>query len=420
MAPALRSSRVDPNSALKDGTRSVGTRRGGMLSSILVVAQLALTLVLLTGAGVFARAFIAAQALNPFLPADHLILGGVYLPQEQYKDAGAHTRFWDQLLARIRSIPGATQTALSSSRPETGAGSRRIEIEDHPLADPLRGPLASFLVNSPGYFATINLPMLRGRDFNQTDGAPGRECAVVTREFAARFWPNREPAGKRFRFYSNGKYGPWLSVIGVSGDMVQQANSPAPDPLVFVPYRQEGNAGMTVLLRSSGNPAPLAAAMRAAVESLDRGLPVTAVRTAADEIYRDQWYLRLFGGLFLVFALIGLMIAALGTYAMIAQATARRTQEIGVRMALGASPRNILGLIISRGVKQLLAGLLIGLAAAYPAARVMAALPLPASASDPSLFAAISLILIVVGLFACWIPARRASALNPVHAIRYE
>jgi predicted permease len=301
-----------------------------------------------------------------------------------------------------------------------GAGSQHIEIEDSPLADPLHGPSAARLATSPGYFAAINLTILRGRDFNETDGTTGRESSIVTKEFAARFWPNQGPVGKRFRFYEGGKYGPWITVVGVSADIVQQTNRPASDPLVFVPYRQEGYSGMDVMLRAGGNPSPLAASLRAAVQKIDQDLPVSNTRTLADAIYRNQWYLRLFGGLFLIFALVGLLIAAVGIYAMIAQATTSRTQEIGVRMALGASPRNILGLVLTRGMKQLLAGLIFGLAAAYPAARVMTSLPLRVSAADPSLFVTVALVLMAVGLVACWLPARRAAALDPVKAIRYE
>ncbi|MGH9573677.1 MAG: ABC transporter permease [Candidatus Acidiferrales bacterium] len=420
LAPALRSSRVDLHSTLKEGTRSAGTRRGGLLSGVLVVFQFALTLVLLTGAGIFVRAFLAAQTTNPFVPSGQLMTGGVSLPHERYPDAASHVRFFDQLLLRLRATPGVNQAVISSSLPEMGAGGDRIEIEGQPVSDPLKGPSGSKLVQSPGYFNEIGLPLLRGRDFNETDGNAGKEAAVVTREFASHFWPGQNALGKRFRIYENNKYTPWLTVVGLSADMLQQPNRASHDPLFFVPYRQEGGGGMQIILRASGNPASLALAARAAVQGIDQDLPLFNPRTLSEVIYRNQWFLRLFGGLFSFFALTGLLIASVGIYAVMAQATANRTREIGVRMALGASSGNILRLVLARGMRQLLIGFAIGLAAAYPAARVMTSLPLRVSASDPVLFTAVSVLLIGVGLFACYLPARRAAALDPVKAIRYE
>jgi predicted permease len=420
LAPALRSSRVDLNSTLKEGTRSAGTRRGGLVSSILVVFQFALTLVLLMGAGIFVRAFLAAQTVNPFVPAGHLMTGRVSLPHERYPDANSHVRFFDQLLLRLRANPGVTQAVISSGLPGMGSGSNHIEVEGSPVSDPLKGPSAAIMAESSGYFDAIGLPILRGRDFNETDGTAGKEAAIVTREFAAHFWPGQDALAKRFRVYDDNKYTPWLTIVGVSADVLQQFNRLTPDPLFFVPYRQEGWGGMNVILRASGDPSSLALAARAAVEGIDQDLPLSDPRTLQEVIYRNQWYLRLFGGLFVFFALTGLLIASVGIYAVMAQATTNRTQEIGVRMALGASPGNILALVLGHGLKQLILGLLIGLAAAYPAARVMASLPLHVSASDPVLFASISILLIAVGLFACWLPARRAAGLDPVKAIRYE
>jgi putative ABC transport system permease protein len=420
LAPALRASRVDLNTTLKEGSRSAGTRRGGRLSTVLVVFQIALTLVLLTGAGVFVRSFLAAQTVNPFVPIGHLMTGSVNLPHERYADNDSHVRFFDELLNRLRVIPGVSQVAISSSLPGMGTGGNNIEIEGSPVSDPLKGPAAAMLVQSPGYFDAVGLPILRGRDFNDTDGTPGREAAVVTRDFATHFWPNQDAIGKRFRIYQDNKYTPWETVVGESADMTQQPNDFTSHPLFFLTERQQGYGGMNVMLRSTGDPTSLAMAARTAVQSIDQDLPLSNTRTMAEAIYRNQWYLRLFGGLFAFFALTGLLIAAVGIYAVIAQATVSRTQEIGVRMALGASSGSILGLVLSRGANQLLAGLLIGLAASYPAARVMATLPLHVSASDPVLFVSISVLLIAVGLFACWLPARRAAALDPVKAIRYE
>jgi len=277
------------------------------------------------------------------------------------------------------------------------------------------------LVQLPGFFSAINLPLQQGRDFGVDDGDKGKETAIVTREFASRFWPNEGALGKRFRtYFDDNKPGPWLTVIGVSPDLVQEPQSGSPKPLAYLPDRLEGNSWMALMVRTTGNPESLASAVRGVMQSLDPDLPLSEVRTLAESIYRGQWYLRVFGTLFGTFAIIGLVMASVGIYAVIAQATGSRTQEIGVRMALGATSGNIQALILRRGIWQLAIAIGIGLAAAIPAVKVVSRVGLRVSATDPFAFAAVVGLLGAVGLLACWIPARRAAALDPVKAIRYE
>jgi hypothetical protein len=257
-----------------------------------------------------------------------------------------------------------------------------------------------------------------GRDFNETDGTADHKSAILTRECAEHFWPNQSAIGKRFRFYDEkNKPGDWITVIGISANIVQQLDEKSPKPLLFVPFRQEGWNGMAMLVRSNSNPTP---AVRAAVQRLDQDLPLRDVYMLTDAVEHQQWYLHLFSKLFAGFALIALLMASVGIYAVIAQATSSRTQEIGVRMALGANAHNIVILVMIRGLWQIAAGLLLGLAAALPAVRLMASLPISVSPSDPVVFISVSTLLAVVGLVACWLPARRAAALDPVKAIRYE
>jgi predicted permease len=418
MAPALRASRADLNEVLKKGARSVGHHREGWLTALLVVFQFALTLVLLTGAGIFVHSLISSFSINPFIPARQLTTARIDLPDARYKDTDARMRFYDQLLPRLRAIPGVSRVAIVSTPPGLGAARQQIELEHASISEASRRPWVSFLAQSPGYFEAIHLPLLEGRDFIDVDGTPQHATAILTREAAAHFWPNQDPIGKRFRLYDDqNKPTEWITVIGISANMVQELISNDPRPLIFVPYRQEGWNSMSLMLESASDPSP---AVRAAVQSLDVELPLRDLSTLNAALEHQTWFLRVFGKIFGSFAFIGLVMASVGIYAVIAHASSRRTQEIGVRMAVGANARNILMLVMKRGLWQIGVGLALGLALAIPAVRLMAALPMGVSTADPTVFILVSVVLVTVGVFACWLPARRAAALDPVQAIRYE
>ncbi|HEY3707136.1 MAG TPA: ABC transporter permease [Terracidiphilus sp.] len=417
-APALRASRINLNDVLKDGARSAGRKGEGWLTGILVVLQFALTLVLLSGAGIFVHSLLASLTINPAIPAAQLTTARISLPDLRYKDTDARLRFYDQLLPRLKAIPGVSHVALVSNPPGFGAARKQIEVEHAPVGEASRRPWVSYIAQSPGYFEAIHLPLLEGRDFNANDGAPKHASAILTREAAAHFWPGQDPVGRRFRLFDDqNKPTEWIAVVGIAENMIQERMSNDPKPLIFTPYRQEGWDGMTVAVVSSGDPA---AAIRGAVQSLDAELPLRDVSSLSAALEHQTWFLRVFGKLFGAFALIGLVMASVGIYAVIANAGSRRTQEIGVRMALGASVRNILMLVMKRGLWQIGAGLALGLGLAIPAVRLLAALPLGISTADPAVFLSVAAVLVSVGVFACWLPARRAAALDPVKAIRYE
>ena len=417
-APALRASRANLNDVLKEGARSVGRHREGWLTALLVVFQFALTLVLLTGAGIFVHSLVASFSINPSIPAKQLSTAQIDLPEARYKDTDARLRFYEQLLPRLRAIPGVSHVALASTPPGMGAARQQIELEHAPVAEPSRRPWVSFLAQSPGYFETIHVPLFEGRDFNAMDGAAQHASAILTRDAAAHFWPKQDPIGKRFRLYDDqNKPTEWITVIGVSANMVQEIITNDPRPLIFVPYRLEGWSSMSIMVEGAGDPS---GSVRAAVQSLDAELPLRDVSSLSAALEHQTWFLRVFGKIFGSFALIGMVMASVGIYAVIAHAGNQRTQEIGVRMALGASVRSILMLMMKRGLWQIGAGLALGLALAIPAARLLNALPLGVSPADPMVLLAVAFVLVSVGVLACWIPARRAAAHDPVKAIRYE
>jgi len=422
IAPALDSSRVELNEVLKDGARSVGKQRGGRLSAVLVVLQFALTLVLLTGAGAFVRSLILSLSANRSVPADQLMTARISLPEDRYKDIDSRQRFYDQLLPRLQALPGVTHVALASNLPGLGSADREIELEHSAIDAKTKRPQISMVVQSPGFFDAIRLPLLLGRDFNNIDGSAGHKSAILTRECAEHFWPGQSAVGKRFRLYDDNKPGDWMTVVGVSSNLLQDLNESDPKPLLFVPFRQEGWNGMALLVQSdlAHSAVETTAGVRSALQNLDPDLPLRDVYTLTRAVDRSEWFLHVFTKLFLGFALIALLMASVGLYAVIAHSTGSRTQEIGVRMALGASTRSIMMLVMKRGLWQIVAGLALGLTAVYPLSQVMAGMHIGVSSSDPSVFLIVATVLAAVGLFACWLPARRAAALDPVKAIRYE
>lgn len=424
LAPALRASRVDLNSALKDGSPSGGSSRG-RLTGTLVVVQFALTVILLTGAGLMVRSFFAAQSVNRFVPADQIFTARLSLPggpDERYHDRTARLRFYEQLLARLGGLPGVTHVGATSNLPGSGAMQHEVEIEGRPVADPQQRPRLANCVITPGYAGAIALPIQLGRDFEASDGEAGREAAIVTREFAARNFPGQDPVGRRFRLFDgpDGQPGPWLTIVGVSADLHQRGEDAGAPPLVFTPLRLYPNAGLALVVRTTGDPAALSPLVRSAVQELDQDLPLFDVRTLRQALARQTWFLVVFGSLFLTFALVALLMASIGLYAVVAQATARRTREIGIRMALGASAARILQLVLARGLVQLGLGLVLGLGGAYASTRLMRDMIGAVSPQDPTTFALVTALLVAVGLLACLLPARRAAALHPVAALRQE
>jgi predicted permease len=416
--PALRSSRPNLSNFLNEGARSFGRRRGGWLSSVLVALQFALTLVLLTGAGIFVRSLFNGLAVNPFIPARQLWTAHLELPDLTYKDANARQRFYDQLLPRLRALPGVASVSITSAPPGLYAWDHQIETEHNLIQQPAQRPSVGLVACSPGYLDAIHLPILRGRDFTSEDGSANHDAAILSREAADRFWPRQDPIGKRFRIYDEkGKAGNWTTVVGVSAGINQEVISNDAEPAVFVPYRQEGWDNMVLMIASSNDPIP---AVRTAVQAIDQDLPLTGIYRLDQAVQHEIWFLRLFSEIFFGFALVGLIMASIGVYAAISHAAAGRTREIGVRMALGASTRNVLGLIMTRGLWQIAAGVVLGVAAGIPVARLMTSLPLGISATNPGVFLTVATVLASIGVLACWIPARRAARLDPVKAIRYE
>ena len=422
LAPALQLSKVDLNATLKDGGRgSSGGSRARYLSGFLVVSEVALSIVLLVGAGLMIRSFLNSYNMTAGMHAERFLTMRLHLPEKRYPDDAGRLRFWEALESRIKAVPGVSSAALVTHLPISGAFDWKFEIEGKPAVEEDKRPEVPVVIGSPNYLETIGLPVLHGRGFTVADGLTGKAAAIVNQRFVAKYLAGEEPLGRRIRLNWQGGDRPWFSIVGVTRDSRQtRPDQAAPEPLVYLPYRAKPMEGIAILARASVPPASLAGAIRKQVQALDSGLPVFQVETLEEYFSRQRWPFRVFGTLFAVFALIALLLSSVGLYSVMAYSVSRRTQEIGVRIAMGAPGARILLMVLGHGLRQLALGLAIGLAAAFGVARVMKALLVQVSPTDPLTFAAISGVLILVGVFACWMPARWAMNVNPVVALRYE
>ncbi len=428
LAPALRLSRPDLTNGLKDGTLGSGSASSGKLTAVLVVVQFALTVVLLAAAGLMVRSFMSAHKVNEFVPRDRIFTARMTLPNgknERYAERATRVQLYEQLTERLTAIPGVTHAVATRILPGLGGGSTDIEIEGKPIANAATPPRATIDGHTPGFLAAIGLPIIQGRAFNATDGDAGKEVTVVTHAFAAKYWPGEPAVGSRFRLLQgrDRKPGPWLSVIGVTADIVQRPQDADAPPLAYLPHRQEAWSDMTLLVRTTAEPSSIASQVRAAVQAIDQDLPLFDVRTLNAALERNRWFLVVFGSLFLSFAVIALVMASVGLYAVIAHATSRRTREIGIRMALGATGGRIMHLVLSRGLTQLGIGLVLGLGGALACTQLLKKAGMlfgGVSTRDPVVFGGVTALLIVIGLLACWLPARRAARIAPTEALRTE
>jgi len=423
LAPATRLSKLDVNSTLKDGGRgATGGGRGKHLSALLVIAEMALAVVLLAGAGVMIRSFLNVYTADLGVQTEKILTAGLNLPVARYSHADARVSFYDLLQTRVEAIPGVESMAIASYIPTWNVQRFPFELAGAPPVDERRRPKISVLIISPAYFRTLGAAVLSGREFNEGDGVLGLPVLIVNQRFASRYWPGENPLGKRVRLFEGNMPGPWRTVVGAVSNIAQNdVARPESNFLVYLPYRQmpyEG--GINVLVRARVPPGTLGNAFRQEVHALDSDLPMFGPFTLADRLLVNYWDRRLYGALFLIFAAIALLLASLGLYSVIAHSVSRRTQEIGIRMAIGAAARDVLKLIFVQGLLPVGIGLTIGLGASLAVNRVLESELVQVSPSDPITLVVVSVVLILAALLGCLIPARHAMRVDPVIALRHD
>ena len=419
LAPALRLSKLDVNSSLKDGSRgATGAGKGKHLSTLLVIGEMALTIVLLAGAGVMIRSFLKIHDAEIGVDTNDLLVATMALPDSKYP-AEAQSGFFERLKARLAGIPGVESVAMAGSLPSWNVNHYGYELPGMPAVDEPRRPKIAGMLISPGYLRTMKAAVLSGRDFNESDGVNGPAAAIVNQRFAARFWPGEEAVGKRVRLYQGKAAGPWLTVVGVASDIIQDdVTRQKFEPLVYAPYGKSPGARW-FLARTRVPTGSVAGAFRRELRALDPDLPIYGPFNLQQRLER-YWDSRFYGGLFLIFAAIALLLASIGLYTVVADAASRRVPEIGIRMAIGATERDILGLVFAQGMVPLGIGLALGLAASVGVNRLLGSMLVNVSPWDVITLLTASAVLVLSAALGCLIPAWRAMRVDPAMALRHE
>jgi predicted permease len=418
LVPALQTSRTNLVEVLNEAGRgSTGHRRSRRWTGALVVGQLALTLVLLTGAGLMMRNLLTMVRTNAGVDTSRLVRMGIDLPASEYSTPDERRAFYAQLTDRLAGTPGL-QATLASNTPLSPAAEGRVLFEGGAEPPLEQRPRTSLVTVGRGYFETIGAAMIRGRSFAGDDGLPGREAAVVNQRFVDAYLEGGDPLGRRIRLAPEAA---WMTVVGVAANVMQRATeSGGFDPVVYLPFTANPPVRTNILVRSDGDVARVASALREQVRALDANLAIYDIRTVDEQLAMSRWGQRVFGSMFAIFAGIALLLAVVGLYAITAYSVAQRTQEIGIRLALGARARQVWWVVTRRASAQLAAGLLLGGAGSLAVTRVLPAFLAGTGGGRPATLLVVSLLLLGAGLAACFVPARRAMRLDPVAALRQE
>jgi putative ABC transport system permease protein len=427
VAPARQASRLDPAESLKEGGRSGDSARKNRTRSLLVVTEFALALMLLIGAGLMLRSLRALQAIDPGFDPQNLLTMVVSTAGSPISGLGRTEDFYREALERVRAVPGVVSAGLTNHLPLAGdIWGFSFWIEGQPAPKPGEVPDAAYRLVFSDYMKTMAMQIQRGRPIEARDTTTTQPVAVINEYMAHRYWPNEDPIGKHFAFDDPAKAGAekakWITVVGVVKNAVRSDWAAGPEEEIFLPYSQNHGVGsyLTLVVRTAGEPAASAQAIERAIWGVDRDVTISEVQTMEEVVTRANSQARFSAALLAAFAVVALVMSAVGIYGVMTYAVARRRREIGVRMALGASRGDVLTGVLRQGMALALAGSLVGVLGGLILSRLMATLLYGVRPSDPLTFTGAAALLTIVALTACYVPARHATRVDPMTALRYE
>jgi putative ABC transport system permease protein len=423
LVPAIQGSRFNLNDSLKESGRdSSGGGKGNRIRSLLVIGEVAVSFVLLIGAGLLINSFLHLRNLDPGFRSDHLLTMKVNLSDVKYPDRERRAAFFDEVMRRVNQLPGVHSAAVAGNLPLTYNGdSMSISVEGVPDPPPDQQPDVIYRAIGPGYFSTMGIPMVRGRDFTAQDNGDSKDVVIISEKTAQQFWPGQDPIGKRLKPGLSTSSSPWREVIGIVKDVRQNDFVASPKRQMYFTYRQLKNtAANALVVRTNIEPMSLATPVRNSIWSVDKDQTVADIDTmdhiVAQAVARQRFSMLLLG----LFAALALLLASIGIYGVMSYSVAQRTREIGIRIALGARRIDVLQMTVKQALKLVGMGMIIGLVAAFLLTRVMATLLYGISATDPVTFIGISVVLLAVAILASYVPALRATRVDPMTALRAQ